>query len=155
MINVTKLYCGSENGAPVSAQTRRPVVVWTMTRRCNLRCLHCATDSENLCYPGELNRGEAVQMLDDLATFKIPALLLSGGEPLMHPNFFSAIWQDESHPMLKALRNRPPLLKGRCAACQWKPFCGGSFRVRAQFAHGDPWASDPACYLTDEEIGCR
>lgn len=67
----------------------------------------------------------------------------------------SAIWQDESHPMLKALRrNRLPLLKGRCAACRWKPFCGGS-RVRARFVHGDPWTSDPACYLTDEEIGCR
>lgn len=391
MINVTKLYCdvesksdplryGAGHGAPTSAGTRRPVVVWTMTRRCNLKCLHCYTDSENRCYPGELTMEEAVQMLDDLTTFKIPALLLSGGEPLMHPNFFeiaqyakmwglrltlstngtlitqdmakriaalgptyagisfdglygvndrfrgmdrafrkalgglirlkelgqrvglrftltrrnieslpgifemveregidrvcfyhlvyagrgrhlaqddlppaemrqaidtillktrelvqkgwpgevltvdnhadgvfiyltlvaeghhtqaekvyqwltwnggganssgvgiahidaqgnvhpdqfwqevtfgnvrgrpfSQIWQDESHPMLKALRDRLPLLKGRCGSCQWKPLCGGAFRVRAQFTHGDPWASDPACYLTDEEIGC-
>lgn len=64
----------------------------------------------------------------------------------------SDIWQDESNPMLKNLRNRLPLLKGRCGSCRWKNLCGGSFRVRAQFAHHDPWAPDPACYLTDEEI---
>ena len=67
---------------------------------------------------------------------------------------FSQIWQDESNPMLRSLRNRLPLLAGRCGECQWKPLCGGSFRVRAQFTHGDPWASDPACYLTNEEVGC-
>ncbi len=389
MINVTKLYCGVESesdplrygqghGAPASAKTRRPVVVWTMHRRCNLRCLHCYTDSENRPYPGELTFEEARHMLDDLAAFQIPALLLSGGEPLMHPDFFklasyakerglrltlstngtlitkamaerivalgvtyvgisfdglaevndrfrgmerafvkalvglrylkalgqrvglrftltrrniealpgifnlveqegidrvcfyhlvyagrgrhltqddlspaetrqavdailrksrqlvrqgwpgeiltvdnhvdgvyiyltlmgeghetpaqrvhqslswnggganssgvgiahidaqgnvhpdqfwqevtfgnvrerpfSQIWQDESHPMLRSLRNRLPLLKGRCATCRFKSLCGGSFRVRAQFVYGDPWAPDPACYLTDQEI---
>jgi radical SAM protein with 4Fe4S-binding SPASM domain len=66
---------------------------------------------------------------------------------------FSQIWQDESNPVLASLRDRLPLLKGRCGACRFKALCGGSFRVRAQFAHGDPWAPDPACYLTDEEIG--
>ena len=391
MINVTKLYCGvgsgsdglrygQGHGAPASAGTRRPVVVWTMSRRCNLHCLHCYTDSENRCYPGELTVEEAVRMLDDLAAFQIPALLLSGGEPLMHPHFFelaheakrrglrltlstngtlitpemakrivalgptyvgisfdglhsvndrfrgmdrafrkalggvrrlkalgqrvglrftltqrniesltgifemveregidrvcfyhlvytgrgrhltqddltpdqmrqaidtilrktrelvqrgwpgevltvdhhadgvfiyltllaeghtaqaeralqwlrwnggganssgvglahidaqggvhpdqfwqevtlgnvkerpfSQIWQDESNPMVSNLRNRLPLLTGRCGGCRWKALCGGSFRARAHFVHHDPWAPDPACYLTDEEVGC-
>ena len=66
---------------------------------------------------------------------------------------FSAIWQDLSDPLLAGLRNRAPLLTGRCGACQWKDVCGGSFRVRALQVHGDPWAEDPGCYLTDEEIG--
>ena len=66
---------------------------------------------------------------------------------------FSAIWQDTSDPLLAGLRNRAPLLKGRCASCQWKDVCGGSFRVRADRYHGDPWAEDPGCYLTDEECG--
>lgn len=65
---------------------------------------------------------------------------------------FSEIWTDISDPLLASLRNRLPLLKGRCGSCRWKALCGGSFRVRALQATGDPWAPDPACYLTDEEI---
>jgi radical SAM protein with 4Fe4S-binding SPASM domain len=65
----------------------------------------------------------------------------------------SEIWQDSSDPILVGLRNRAPLLRGRCAACQWKDICGGGFRVRALQVSGDPWAQDPGCYLTDEECG--
>ena len=65
---------------------------------------------------------------------------------------FSEIWTDESDPILAGLRNRLPLLKGRCSSCRWQSLCGGSFRVRAFQATGDPWAPDPACYLTDSEI---
>jgi len=383
MINITKLYCGVDSPSdllryrPAAAQMRKPVVVWTMSRRCNLRCVHCYSDSENRDYPGELTVEEAKRMLDDLAQFQIPALLLSGGEPLAHPHLFelaayakqvdlrltlstngtlidretaeqiqhvgfsyvgisfdglgkindqfrgkrgafeaalngvrhlkavrqkvglrftltrrnfealpqifelveqegidrvcfyhlvysgrgsrmakddltheetrdvldqicawaialqslgreveiltvdnhvdgvylylkllqadperaklvrqllehngggansssvgianidsygdvhpdqfwqthtlgnvrkrpfSEIWTDNREPLLAALRDRLPHLKGRCASCRWKALCGGSFRVRALQATGDPWAPDPACYLTDEEI---
>jgi radical SAM protein with 4Fe4S-binding SPASM domain len=65
---------------------------------------------------------------------------------------FSEIWSDNSIPLLAGLRNRLPLLKGRCGRCRFKEICGGSFRVRAAQVYGDPWASDPACYLTDNEI---
>lgn len=66
---------------------------------------------------------------------------------------FSEIWSDLSDPILAGLRDRAPLLGGRCGACQWQDVCGGSFRVRALQLFGDPWAEDPGCYLTDEEIG--
>ncbi|MFQ6094347.1 MAG: radical SAM protein, partial [bacterium] len=66
---------------------------------------------------------------------------------------FSHIWEDTSDPLMAGLKDRLPLLKGRCAQCRWIEMCGGSLRVRAQFVHNDPWAEDPACYLTDEEIG--
>ena len=66
---------------------------------------------------------------------------------------FGSIWQDMSDPLLAGLRNRAPLLKGRCGVCRWKDVCGGSFRVRALQVYGDPWAEDPGCYLTDEECG--
>ena len=66
---------------------------------------------------------------------------------------FSEIWSDHSIPLLAGLRNRLPLLKGRCGVCRFKEICGGSFRVRALQVYGDPWAQDPACYLSDEEIG--
>ena len=66
---------------------------------------------------------------------------------------FSEIWSDNSIPLLAQLRDRLPLLKGRCGACQFKEICAGSFRVRAWQVYGDPWAPDPACYLSEEEIG--
>ncbi|MGD0057931.1 MAG: radical SAM protein [Verrucomicrobiia bacterium] len=387
MVNITKLYCGEEqpadglryghgHGAPKSAAERRPIVVWNVTRTCNLRCVHCYSDSYAQKYPGELTHDEALRVIDDLAAFQVPAVLFSGGEPLIRPdlgglmgyavgkglrltlstngtlldeaaakklkelgttyvgisldgigetndifrgkkgafdgavrgmrncravdqkvglrltltrrncmdlhdifNFieaegiqracfyhlvysgrgnaadeltpaeirramdiildrtmsfhqrglkkeiltvdnhadnayvylklcerdaeraervhklmkwnggganssgigianidtqgnvhpdqfwqaatlgnvkqrpFSQIWSDNSIPLLAKLRNRLPLLKGRCAVCRFQDICGGSFRVRAAQVCGDPWASDPACYLTNEEIG--
>ncbi|HSR30117.1 MAG TPA: radical SAM protein [Anaerolineae bacterium] len=66
---------------------------------------------------------------------------------------FSQIWTDESDPLMAGLKNRKPLLKGRCAECQYLELCNGNFRVRADAVYGDVWAPDPACYLTDEEIG--
>ncbi|MDD2553409.1 MAG: putative heme d1 biosynthesis radical SAM protein NirJ1 [Desulfotomaculaceae bacterium] len=66
---------------------------------------------------------------------------------------FGDIWTDTSHPILAGLKNRKPLLKGRCAACKWLDICNGNFRARAEAVTGDFWESDPACYLSDEEIG--
>jgi radical SAM protein with 4Fe4S-binding SPASM domain len=387
MVNITKLYCGERqpadnlryghgSGAPKSASERRPIVVWNVTRTCNLRCVHCYSDSYAQKYPGELTTEQAKEVIDDLAEFGVPALLFSGGEPLTRPDLlelmeyasksdlrltlstngtlidaamarrlhsiglcyvgisidgigetndlfrgkkgafeaavrgirncqdagqkvglrltltrrncmdlheifdfihaegiqracfyhlvytgrgnradeltheeirramdtilartqvfheqglrkeiltvdnhadnayiylklrerdaeraeevyqwmkwnggganssgigianidtqgnvhpdqfwqtatfgnvkerpFSEIWTDNSIPLLSQLRNRLPLLKGRCGACRFKEICGGSFRVRAWQVHGDPWAPDPGCYLNDEEIG--
>jgi radical SAM protein with 4Fe4S-binding SPASM domain len=65
---------------------------------------------------------------------------------------FSKIWTDPEQPLLRQLRDRVPLLKGRCGRCVYQAECGGSFRARAVGAFGDPWAEDPACYLSEEEI---
>jgi len=65
---------------------------------------------------------------------------------------FGDIWRDDSHPVLKALRNRRAHLKGRCANCGWLNLCNGNLRARAEAFYGDFWASDPACYLREEEI---
>ncbi|MBN2711387.1 MAG: radical SAM protein [Planctomycetes bacterium] len=71
----------------------------------------------------------------------------------VHEKSFGEIWSDPSQPLLGALRDRQGLLKERCGACRHLPICNGNLRVRAEAATGDMWASDPACYLSDEEIG--
>ncbi len=384
MLNLTRVMYGQESLSDdlrygrghVAKKDRKPVAVWTMSRRCNLHCLHCYTASEDQFYPGELSTDEGYALLDDLAAFGVPALLMSGGEPLYRPDFdllakraaslglrvtlstngtlideakadllkkigvtyvgisldgpreihdmfrqkegafdgalrgvrhcrkadlkvglrltltqhtykgmdalfgiidregvervcfyhlvysgrgrklqsvdlshsetrdaldkilrlteerlkrgqkievltvdqsadgpymllkmaekdpqraaelrsmlrangggaagsgvgianidptggvhpdqfwqadlgnirqkpFSKIWTDGQDPLLNQLRDRLDLLKGRCGACVYKPECGGSFRARAVGAFGDPWAEDPACYMTDAEI---
>ena len=65
----------------------------------------------------------------------------------------SEILQDDDIEILHQLRNRGDLLEGRCGACKFKDICNGNFRVRAEAATGRVWAPDPACYMTDEEIG--
>ncbi len=66
---------------------------------------------------------------------------------------FGDIWKDTSHEIMAGLKNRKPLLKGRCGQCKWLSVCNGNFRARAEAITGDFWGSDPACYLTNEEIG--
>ncbi len=65
---------------------------------------------------------------------------------------FSEIWTDLSNPLMAKLKDKRPHLKGRCATCRFLNACAGNLRARAEAATGDPWAPDPACYLTDEEI---
>ena len=71
----------------------------------------------------------------------------------VHEKKFSEIWTNEDEPLLKGLRRRKKYIKGRCRLCKFLDLCGGSLRVRADLHFGDPWAPDPACYLTDDEIG--
>lgn len=66
---------------------------------------------------------------------------------------FAAIWEDTTDPVMRALKDRSRSLKGRCARCPYLELCGGNSRVRAEATTGDLWASDPGCYLSDEELG--
>lgn len=65
-----------------------PVVIWNLIRRCNLTCKHCYTTSADIDFPGELSTPEIYAVMDDLKAFKVPVLILSGGEPLLHPDIF-------------------------------------------------------------------
>jgi 12,18-didecarboxysiroheme deacetylase len=68
---------------------------------------------------------------------------------------FSRIWTDTSNDLMRKLKEKKRHVKGRCALCKWLDICAGNFRVRAEAVTGDVWAPDPACYLTDEEIGVK
>lgn len=65
---------------------------------------------------------------------------------------FSEIWTDEKNEFLMKMKDKKKHVKGRCAECRWLDICAGNFRARAESVANDPWDSDPACYLTDEEI---
>ncbi len=127
MINLTRLLSGvtqpADNlrygigsGAYRTAAERKPVVVWNITRRCNLRCQHCYSDSSNRDYPGELTANECRAVIDDLAAFGVPALLLSGGEPMIHPDFFEIANYARERGIRLTLSTNGTLLEGRNAA---------------------------------------
>jgi heme d1 biosynthesis radical SAM protein NirJ len=77
---------------PTPAGGRRdlpgPVVIWNLVRRCNLTCKHCYSISADADFAGELTTPEVFAVMDDLQSFRVPVLILSGGEPLLRPDLF-------------------------------------------------------------------
>src|SRR5512146_1365086 len=67
---------------------RGPVVIWNLVRRCNLTCKHCYALSADHDYPGELTLDEVRTVMAGLKAAHVPALILSGGEPLLRPDLF-------------------------------------------------------------------
>ena len=102
MIGISKLYCGTVEPSDALRYGRRsealpshllqfsldkkPVVVWNVTRACNLKCVHCYARAVDRTADKELSHGEGLALLDDLADFGVPVVLFSGGEPLMRPD---------------------------------------------------------------------
>jgi heme d1 biosynthesis radical SAM protein NirJ len=77
--------------SPLPQPSRRnagPVVIWNLIRRCNLACKHCYSISGDFDTPGELTTAQVFKVMDDLKAARVPALILSGGEPLMRPDLF-------------------------------------------------------------------
>jgi heme d1 biosynthesis radical SAM protein NirJ len=65
-----------------------PVVIWNLIRRCNLTCKHCYSISADIDFKGELSTDEIYTVMDDLKDYRVPVLILSGGEPLLRPDIF-------------------------------------------------------------------
>ena len=102
MIGISKLYCGTVEPSDALRYGRRsgdlpshllqfskdkkPVVVWNVTRACNLRCVHCYAKAVEESHDRELSHEEGLTLLDDLADFGVPVVLFSGGEPLVRPD---------------------------------------------------------------------
>ena len=99
MIGISKLYCGTVEPSDALrygrhsaklpshllqfSKDKRPVVVWNITRACNLKCVHCYAHATDLSTSDELTTAEGRALIDDLAAFGVPVLLFSGGEPLV------------------------------------------------------------------------
>ncbi|HEX8947374.1 MAG TPA: radical SAM protein [Dissulfurispiraceae bacterium] len=64
-------------------------IAWEITRRCNLRCVHCRSSSELVVkeHP-DFPTGEAFRVLDDISGYAKPVIVLSGGEPLLRQDVF-------------------------------------------------------------------
>lgn len=99
MIGISKLYCGTVEPSDALrygrassqlpshllqfSRDKRPVVVWNVTRQCNLKCVHCYAHAKNIPFDNELSTKDGKNLIDDLARFNVPVLLFSGGEPLV------------------------------------------------------------------------
>lgn len=107
MIGISKLYCGTVEPSDALrygrkaaklpshllqfSEDKKPIVVWNCTRSCNLRCVHCYSQSQCMHYEGELTTDEGKRLLDSLAAFGAPVVLFSGGEPLMRHDLYELV----------------------------------------------------------------
>ena len=64
-------------------------IAWEITRRCNLKCVHCRSSSELEAkeHP-DFSFEEATRALDDISSYAKPVVVLSGGEPLLRDDVF-------------------------------------------------------------------
>jgi len=132
MIGISKLYCGTvepsdalrygrKSGSLPShllqfSEDKKPVVVWNMGRRCNLRCAHCYSHSKNIKYEGELSTEEGMRLIDDLASFGAPVMLFSGGEPTMRPDLYELATHAVSRGMRAVISTNGTLIDDAMAA---------------------------------------
>ncbi len=64
-------------------------IAWEITRRCNLSCVHCRSSSDfNVDQHPDCSFEEAQKILDDVASYANPVMVLSGGEPLLRKDVF-------------------------------------------------------------------
>lgn len=68
---------------------RPRVIAWEVTRRCILRCKHCRGAAREMDYAGELSTAECLTVIDSIAAFTKPLLILTGGEPMTHPDIYT------------------------------------------------------------------
>ncbi len=76
------------------------MIAWEVTRNCNLSCIHCRASATSGPYSGELNLDECKKIIDEIASFASPTVILTGGEPLMRDDIFDII----EYGTLKGLR---------------------------------------------------
>ena len=78
---------GKGRELPMLPNTLR-MIAWEVTRSCNLACVHCRASA--LCgpYAGELDTAACKKLLDEIALFSKPVIILTGGEPLLRPDIF-------------------------------------------------------------------
>lgn len=119
MFRLTEYMQQIANPTPVRIRGRggpvKPVVIWNLTRRCNLKCRHCYTVSADVDFPGELSHEQAMETLEDLGRFGIPALILSGGEPLDRRDLFDIAFRARHLVRMLALSTNGTKLQGETA----------------------------------------
>jgi 12,18-didecarboxysiroheme deacetylase len=98
------------------SEDKKPVIVWNMTRTCNLNCIHCYSQSKNLQYNNELTLEEGKAFIDDISAFGSPVMLFSGGEPLMHPHFLDLCFYAKSKGMRAVISTNGTLITKELAS---------------------------------------
>jgi len=79
----------NERGPAPDAEVFLPhLIAWEVTRSCPLACKHCRAAARNRPYEGELSTAEGRRLLEHIADFARPTIILTGGEPMLRPDLY-------------------------------------------------------------------
>jgi len=90
-----------------------PIVVWNITKKCNLRCIHCYADAGNS--RDELTTEQCMDIINNLAEFNVPLILFSGGEPLLRKDLIDIASYAKKKGITCALSTNGTLIDRDCA----------------------------------------
>jgi heme b synthase len=91
------------------------MVAWEVTRSCNLACIHCRASAKYGPYVGELTTDEGLRLLDAIAAFSKPVIILTGGEPLLRPDIFEIAAYGDSKGLRMVLATNGTLVTEQIA----------------------------------------
>ena len=64
------------------------LIAWEVTRSCNLKCRHCRAAAQDRKYSNELTTEQSFRLLDNIAGFASPIVILTGGEPMLREDIY-------------------------------------------------------------------
>ena len=67
------------------------IAIWEVTQACDLACVHCRASAQPERHPEELTTAEGKQLIDQIAGWKVPVFVLTGGDPIKRPDLFELI----------------------------------------------------------------
>ncbi len=91
------------------------LIFWELTKECNLDCIHCRAEAENIHFEGELSLPEVTRVIDDIAAYYRPILVLTGGEPLYREDIFKIALYARERNLKTALASNGTLIDGEIA----------------------------------------
>jgi heme b synthase len=91
------------------------MVAWEVTRCCNLACIHCRASAQYGPYPNELTTDEGLRLLDEIAAFSKPVIILTGGEPLLREDIFEIAAYGDKKGLRMVLATNGILVTGEVA----------------------------------------
>ena len=64
------------------------IVIWEVTRACQLKCVHCRADAQVSPDPRELTHEEGLKLIDEIYEMNNPMLVFTGGDCLLREDLF-------------------------------------------------------------------
>jgi uncharacterized radical SAM superfamily Fe-S cluster-containing enzyme len=98
------------SGAPV-------ILVWEITRSCNLHCVYCHVDAGQTPMNNELTRSEKLELVQQVAEAGTNALMIAGGEPLTSPDLPEMLHEAHQRGLYTVLITNGTLLSRENALC--------------------------------------
>jgi radical SAM protein len=79
------------NDYSIDFNERPYIAIWEVTQACDLACVHCRACAQPKRHPLELSTDEGKRLIDQIADWRVPVFVLTGGDPIKRPDVFELV----------------------------------------------------------------